>query len=82
MVLLLKKLGIAPEKLGFASEKLGFALEKLGVAPENLHLRFWDGPPGQILGPPGRHFGPGTILGQFWGPPKSDFAREAFLVGR
>ena len=31
------------------------------------------GAAGQILGAPGRHFGPGGFLGQFWGPEKHTF---------
>ena len=32
----------------------------------------------RIWSPPGRHFGPGTILGQFWGP-KTYFCEEMIL---
>ena len=33
---------------------------------------------GRILEPRGRHFGPETFLGRFWGPEKDSFAEEGF----
>ena len=39
------------------------------------------GGPDRILGPPGQHFGLGTLWGQFWGPEKDGFARKLFCGG-
>ena len=36
---------------------------------------------GRILEPRGRHFGPGTFFGRFWGPEKDGFAEELFFGG-
>ena len=33
---------------------------------------------GRILEPRGRHVGPGTFFGRFWGPEKDSFAEEWF----
>ena len=40
---------------------------------------FWTTDP--FLGPPGHHFGPGTFLGQFWGPEKDSFVMKSFCGG-
>ena len=40
---------------------------------------FWT--PGRNLGPPGRHVGPGTFWGQFWGPEKDSLRGKDFVVG-
>ena len=39
------------------------------------------GGPDRILGPPGQHFGLGTLWGQFLGPEKHTVARNGFVVG-
>ena len=42
-------------------------------------IGFWI--PGFDFGSPGRHFGPGTLYGQFWGLEKSGFAMKLFCGG-
>ena len=39
------------------------------------------GTTGPIWGPPGQHFGPGTFLGQEWGPPKHTFIMDLISHG-
>ena len=62
---------------GFSARVFCFFMPHGGFGSHRSDL----GTTGPILGPPSRHFGPGTFRGQFWGPGKHTFIMELISHG-